>query len=395
MVMKKIYYPGKGGAFRLFVAENKIDVYLTDFKNALTKTEQIFIEKYAPKIGLRNNLQPFQNLTGVYQYEWYSLTNHFLNHIHQNGGQISDICGDILTLNDLSKAYFAAEKIRNKLCFYKMVQKINPNYLLPNWKINKLENKKIEYPLIIKSSQGKGGKGNIVCYSDSDFNQCRKILSSKLFAKKQENEQYNPLNKIIIEKFYPNAASYNCSFYCTKKGKIKFQKISQQIIEEVFYRGNIYPPLLTKSQLKDITEISGKICHICHSDYGYVGWLGLDFILLNGKIHVIEANPRVNSVTHAHEFSKGKPFFIRLMRHKAMQLTEIFDKFILDPETRYGIVPYQIPDNENVLLISVNSTLEKAENELKRFAQANGLENVTQENILSFSKSVSYYCTKL
>lgn len=235
MVMKKIYYTGKGGAFRLFVAENKTDICVVDFKNALTKTEQIFIEEYASKIGLRNNLRPFQNLNGVYQQEWYKITKHFLKHVSQNGGQISDICGDILTLNDLSKAYFATKKIQNKLCFYKIVQKINPDYLLPNWKINKLENQKNEYPLIIKSCQGKGGKGNIVCYSDSDFDQCHKILNSKLFAKKQENGQYNTSNKIIIEKFYPNAVSYNCSFYCTKQGKIKFQKISQQIIEEVFY----------------------------------------------------------------------------------------------------------------------------------------------------------------
>ena len=392
----KTYYADKGGAFRLFITNNKIDTFVIDYDTSLTSLEKEFISEYAAKFGFKNNLHPISNLNNENIYEWYNIGPALLKHIKsQKKEHIKDINGNHITLKNLEKARKASEYIRNKINFYRLIKNINPDFLVPNTNIEKLDSTIHAYPFIIKSVQGKGGKGNIVCFSENDLSMVQSVFSSELFASKQENNRYNINRKVIVEKFFPNAPSYNYSFYCNTKGRISQAHISQQIIDEVFYRGNIYPSDLTLKQEKSIKQIGKEICRYIHKEYGFIGWIGLDFIIINNKVYVLEANPRVNSVTHAHQLANGNAFIIKLLKHQNKSVKSIFNNFFFDHTSLCGILPYQIPNQEEILLISIHSSLEQAIQQLEIFKTQNSLTDVTQENIKPYSKSVSYYVAKM
>lgn len=389
----KIYNAGTGGAFRIFITDNKTDTFVIDYGTALTETEKHFIREFAPLIGFRDNLKQTLPINSINQYEWYNITDNFLNYLKQQQNSLQDIHGNGLTITDFEKAQKAAEQIRDKINFYNMVEKINSDYLLPERSIGKLENLNHEFPFIVKSVQGKGGKGNIVCYSPQDLAQIQAIFSSELFAAKQENKQYNTSAEVILEKFFPNAPSYNFSFYCDKDGRLSNGQISQQIIDEVFYRGNTYPAHLNAANRQRIIKIGEDICHYINRNGNFMGWIGLDFISVNNRIYVIEANPRVNSVTHAHQLAKNNAFIIKLLKRK--NISGIFDKFFFNHKTHRGILPYQIPNNEEILIISIHSSLPKAIQQLETFKQQNQLSDVVQNAVNCYSKSVSYYVAKI
>ncbi len=279
MGVNKIYYPGAGGAFRIFMSENGNNVSTIDFDNSLSELEKKFIAECAPRLGIRNNVSAFgqKNLEMPdIHCEWYNLTDDFLNRIKDIKKNIFDISGQKVTFKQLENAANAASKIRNKNFFYKMVNKISPDYLVNGWKIQKninelIKNQQFDFPLIIKSCQGKGGKGNLVCYNQKDLKQVRNIFFSDLFAQKQETNTYNIANEIIIEKFFKDSPSYNFSFYCAINGNLLFSSISEQIIDEVFYRGNIYPTRLKKEQINQMKKIGSDICQYINRKFQYFG----------------------------------------------------------------------------------------------------------------------------
>ena len=216
-----------------------------------------------------------------------------------------------------------------------------------------------------------------------------------MFAKKQEINTYNIADEIIIEKFFKDCPSYNFSFYCDINGNMLFASASEQIIDEVFYRGNIYPARLNKEQNNRMKKIGSEICQYINKEFQYFGWIGLDFINVDGKIFVIEANPRVNSVTHAHKLAKGNPFIIRLMQYKtADSIDTSFSNFYFDKTTATGVIPYQLPNLNEMLLLSAATNFDDAVKNLDNFAEKSGLHCVKQQSINGYSKSISYYLAK-
>lgn len=391
----KIYNASVGGAFRLFISDNQTDVLVVDFDTSLTDMEKCFINDFAYKIGFRNNLKKEKNDDESDYYEWYNITDKFLDYVKQQKNPIKDINGNELDLKDLKEIKVAADTIKDKINFYEMIDKINSDYLLPERYFGKISNINCEYPFVIKSAYGKGGKGNIVCFSENDLAEVKRIFSSDLFKTKQENINNDYANKVIIEKFFSNVPSYNLSFYCNKDGSMQRENISQQIIDEVFYRGNLYPVPISSICRQKIMNIGKYICTYIGKNYNYVGWIGLDFILVNDCIYVIEANARVNSVTHAHQLAKGNSFVIKLLKHQNKDVKSVLGSFFFDNKLKCGILPYQIPNNEEILIISVNSSLSQAQKQLEEFKKQNKLTDVLQEITDGHSKSISYYVARI
>ena len=399
----KIYYPGVGGAFRIFMSENDNNISIIDFDNSLSELEKKFIVECAPCLGFQNNFSTFERQTfkaPVADCEWYNLTDDFLDIIKDIQIDIFDISGQKITFKQLRNAADATAKIRNKNFFYKIVHEISQDYLVEGWKIQKninelINSSQFDFPCIIKSCQGKGGKGNLVCYNQRDFDQVYNIFLSDLFAKKQEINTYNVFDEIIIEKFFKNCPSYNLSFYCSINGNMMYPRVSEQIIDEVFYRGNIYPANLNKEQNNHMKKIGFDICQYINKKFQYFGWIGLDFINIDGKIFVIEANPRVNSVTHAHKLAKGNPFIIRLMQYKSADSINVaFNNFYFDRTTAIGVIPYQLPNSNEILLMSVATNFDDAVKNLDNFAEKSGLDYIKQQSLDGYSKSISYYLLK-
>lgn len=402
MTVKKIYYPGDGGAFRIFIAKNNENYFIPDLDNSLSILEKYFIHQYASKLDFNKNLFSLENIITEekFQYEWYDLSNDFFSSVIGNKEKIRDTNNNLIPRETLDTIAQTANIIRNKNMFYKIVNQINSDYLLPDWKIvediNNIEKyeTKFTYPIIVKSCNGKGGKGNLVCNNSEDLTLAKEIFTSELFAAKQERHTYNPEEEIIIEKFIPNSSSYNLSFYCDLNGQMLNANISEQIIDEVFYRGNIYPTHLMTSEKNKILRIGKDICEYIHKELQYCGWIGIDFIKSGNEIYVIEANPRVNSVTHAHFLSQGNAFVIQLMKYNLKNYNQIFDRFYFDQSNKTGILPYQLPNLEEILIISIAETVNLAQSQLEEFSKENKLITVAQSQIQTYSKSISYYLSK-
>lgn len=402
MDVKKIYYPGNGGAFRIFIAKNEENYFIPNLNNSLSSLEKKFIKQYSSKLNFKKNLFPLKDAIAEekLQHEWYDLSDNFFSLLIKDKEKIWDINDNLISKEMLNIASQTANIIRNKNIFYKIVSQINSDYLLPNWKIikdvNNIEKYKTEfiYPIIVKSCNGKGGKGNLVCNNSEDLTLVKEIFASELFAKKQERHTYNPKEEIIIEKFISDSSSYNLSFYCNLNGQMSDVNISEQIIEEVFYRGNIYPAYLNTYEKNKILQIGKDICNYMHKKFQYYGWLGLDFIKIGNEIYVIEANPRVNSVTHAHSLSDGNAFIIRLMKYNTKNYNHIFNSFYFNHSKKTGILPYQLPNSDEILIISIAETLNLAKSQLEEFSKENALTTVIQSQTKTYSKSISYYLSK-
>lgn len=397
--VRKIYYPGAGGAFRIFIARNSEKYFIKNLDDSLSILEKEFISGYSHALGFNNNLFDIKNKTNYENclYEWYDLSEEILSSIIKNQKAIQDIYSNNVTVEQLKTASHAAKTIRSKNIFYKIISQILPYNFATDWKIiNNINLLKdfaddFEYPIIIKSCNGKGGKGNLVCNNSSEIHFIEQIFTSELFAKKQENHAYNINDEIIVEKFYPNSPSYNLSCYCSPDGKMQDVKIAEQIIEEVFYRGNCYPVKLNPEEQKNMYQIGCNICHYINRQLGYFGWLGLDFIKINNKICVIEANPRVNSVTHAHNLAQGNAFIIRLMKYHEKNYKKVFCHFYFNKSNNTGILPYQLPNNDEALIISIAPTINEANLQLEKFAAETKLSPVKQSQKCNYSKSASYY----
>ena len=86
---------------------------------------------------------------------------------------------------------------------------------------------------------------------------------------------------------------------------------------------------------------------------------------------------------------------IRLMQYKSKDSIDIaFKNFYFDKSTAMGVIPYQLPNQNELLLMSVSNSIESAIENLDKFAKKTKLLPVSQQVINNFSKSISYYLLK-
>ena len=234
--------------------------------------------------------------------------------------------GSILDENRMTTIMNAASKVRDKTTFYKMISSSGvscvPDRHIFVGSVRELRNGKshiidsVSFPLIIKSKSGKGGKGNLVCRDDKDFDKAIQIVSGERFVGKSEYQEDENGLSFIIEPFLDGARSFN--FSMKVKTSTEQGYVSEQLIEEVFYRGNRSIDNKEREKSDLIARSSADVSSSILLPSGYEGWVGIDYIEHNGILYAIEVNPRVNNVTHAAMLASQRNFMLKLFRYCGM-----------------------------------------------------------------------------
>lgn len=154
---------------------------------------------------------------------------------------------------------------------------------------NKKIAKKIGYPIIIKTSNGGGGRGMKVVFNENKLEEAINVTYN-------EGKKIYKNNKIYIEKFLENPKHIEIQILADKYGNIIYlterdcsiQRRYQKILEET-------PAFHIKSNIcKKISKICKKIC----SKIKYQGAGTFEFLYKNGIFYFIEMNTRIQ-VEHA------------------------------------------------------------------------------------------------
>ena len=220
------------------------------------------------------------------------------------------------------------------------------------------------YPIIIKSSNGKGGKGCLVCREESDLNLATEIIGHDIFSVKSEyGEDSRPL-PFIVEKFLENASSYNISFFVGEDGMDEREVVllSKQIItNDTIYSGNESHDLSESSV--DTAKDYARRLGVEFAKIGMRGWVGIDFVKdVEGEIKLIEANPRINGNTHAVRFLKelGREEFLMPILEWVGE--EDFHSDYMSQilgERSAGAFPYNLNRNDSLLYMFHGDTKEE------------------------------------
>ncbi len=159
---------------------------------------------------------------------------------------------------------------------YKMFKKLHKNFLMPQtYKLNTIEEAKEivsnspEKKFIVKPVHGTGGVG------------------IRFF-----NENISSEDEFILQEFI-EGDSVSSSFLSYKNHDIKMVTTSDQIIgskmlgaSDFIYCGNITPLINSNPKLINISAKISKMFRLLGSN-------GVDFILKNNNVYVIEVNPRI------------------------------------------------------------------------------------------------------
>ncbi|MCR3754889.1 MAG: biotin carboxylase [Candidatus Westeberhardia cardiocondylae] len=147
----------------------------------------------------------------------------------------------------------------------------------------------LQYPMIIKSVFGSGGKGMHIAYNENELN-------SLIHVAKMEAKSIFNSDMIYIEKYIENARHIEIQILADGKGNIvclsdrdcSVQRLHQKIIEEA-------PAVGIEQRLRDyIVECCVKVCMIIN----YRGVGTFEFLYKNGEFFFIEMNTRIQ-VEHA------------------------------------------------------------------------------------------------
>ena len=145
--------------------------------------------------------------------------------------------------------------------------------------------KKIKYPVIIKASQGGGGKGMRVCHNDI------RLISAFLTAQREAEAAFGSPN-VYIEKYIERPRHIEFQLLGDNRGHVihlgerdcTIQRRHQKLIEET------PSPVLDKKLRKKMGELSVK----CARSIGYVNAGTIEFLLdKDNNFYFMEMNTRV------------------------------------------------------------------------------------------------------
>ncbi|WMY97382.1 MAG: acetyl-CoA carboxylase biotin carboxylase subunit [Arsenophonus sp.] len=152
-----------------------------------------------------------------------------------------------------------------------------------NIEISKKIAKKIGYPIIIKSSQGGGGRGMCIVYHEND-------LEKSILLTQSESKSIFNNNTIYIEKFLKNPKHIEVQILSDGKNAIylferdcSIQRRYQKIIEEA-------PAINIKPHIR---KIIGECCVQACLEINYRGAGTFEFLYENEKFYFIEMNTRI------------------------------------------------------------------------------------------------------
>lgn len=391
-----IYIPGMGGGYRSLISQPQVPI---------PRTSQIskFEHQYLSSIGIAPHFCDRINGHSIECYAYDEITQNQLFSLVEMHEPSINLLGDRLDITEFKRLVSISESMRDKGEFYKLVKSYSPNLALTesqtfsNYSELKLSLgvivKKIGYPLIIKSTCGKGGKGNLVCFDHADLEMALKIIESPLFANKTEYG-HSPLGSaFIVEKFYAGTKAFNSTFLINGNDK-NVHYTSEQIIDEVFYRGNRSCDSISNLALCKISNFNHFFREYALNKLGYRGWVGIDYILLpDDRIIPIEVNPRINSITHSYLLSKDKPFELFLCRYVGNQeFSGNLIKSTLDNIKSAGnIYPYQISRADSIMFLAVADTYTQVKKLKSDLIGSNEFSSVQQSSVGGHSLSISYY----
>lgn len=146
------------------------------------------------------------------------------------------------------------------------------------------EAKKIGFPLIIKASNGGGGRGLKISLSENDF-------SDQLASSKRESKSAFGSDKVFLEKYLDHAKHIEFQVFGDASGKVfhlfdrecSVQRRHQKIIEEAL------SPSLTKETRQKMAECAIKIAQ----EVSYQGAGTVEFIYQDHEFYFMEMNTRL------------------------------------------------------------------------------------------------------
>ena len=372
MDIPSVYFSKEGEGYKAVLASENTTVILSEGTPEITNFEMECLHELK-KVGVIDKIDVlnFSDLNSIninnLNVTYYAFDEFVFNNVLSLSKKINNIYLNGDCIYDIENILRKTSEIRNKTNINSLLYDANINISIPDGETlddyEKLSKNifsianKISFPIIIKSSWGIGGKGNLVCYSKGDIILALKIIKSKLFNKKSEYGKYTLLHPFRVEEYFENKSLPNSFFMCQKTKQPIY--ISDQIINEVFYNGNEYPSKISLQDKYKIIEYSELIRNYLYNKLNYIGGAGVDFMIANNKIFINEINPRINSVSHAHIISNGKPFKLQLFKYEKKISTVNFFKdinpFLYKPGMEEGILPYQFSNSGKILFLIISN----------------------------------------
>ena len=168
----------------------------------------------------------------------------------------------------------------------------------------------------------------------------------------------------MITPFIANTLSFNAQFLLHPT-TIEFLGISQQHIDaNLHYTGNIKPAPPIPLQEKIVTQINPLADYL--QQQGYLGYLGIDLIVSEKEVFIIEINPRINTSTFTLVGVKRIMGSLDNTCFASASLTipqhlntfhrfeTCLQTFLLRPNSKQGILPIMSPTaHKNIDIIAI------------------------------------------
>ena len=140
--------------------------------------------------------------------------------------------------------------------------------------------------LVIRASLGLGSKNVWLAHNENDIKQIHAVIVAAAYP---DDRHY------VITPFIAHTLSLNAQFLL-RPTTIAFLGISQQHIDtNLHYTGNIKPTSPLPLQQQVFTQTNQLASYL--QQEGYLGYLGIDLIVSEKDVFIIEINPRINTST--------------------------------------------------------------------------------------------------
>jgi len=195
--------------------------------------------------------------------------------------------------------------------------------------------------LIIKYQTNFQDKAFVSCSNGFGGNGTEKILSLDNLL---TSEKLKGKNQFIISELLSLKSSLCAINIVANSNEVMFVSVSDQLMDNVTYMGNIYPSIMGNENFQKIKDYSLKIGRFLGSK-GYKGIIGIDFMIdKENNLYFTEINPR--KVGHTPEmifaYHSANPYLPSLSELEFLAVSE--GTFGMDisqynvPQTQWGVL---------------------------------------------------------